>query len=129
MVLNTEEIWKAAVEKSYATVGKGWLSLSLASFLSHVSIRHTLPKLQFKWRRESKLPLTCDGLFFMKISVSLFPAMTAWMGSSVGFRVVNTKVSDVKTNVQNISPGVLGSVQNVCGKIANCSAAEANASI
>lgn len=55
--------------------------------------------------------------------------MTAWMGSSVGFRVVNTKVSDVKTNVQNVSPGVLGSVQNVCGKIANCSAAEGNASI
>ena len=65
----------------------------------------------------------------MKISVSLFPAVTAWMGSSVRFRVVNTKVSDVKTNEQSIFLGVLGSVQNVYGKIANCSAAEGNVSI
>lgn len=47
--------------------------------------------------------------------------MTAWMGSSLGFKVVNTKFGDVKTNEQNISLGVLGPVRDKYGKIVNCS--------
>lgn len=38
----------------------------------------------------------------MEVSVSLFAAMTAWLGGSVRFRAVNTKLSDVKTHEQNI---------------------------
>lgn len=48
------------------------------------------------------------------------------MGSSVGCRDVTAKISDVKTNEQNIYLGALGLVQNVYGAIANCSAAEGN---
>lgn len=107
-------------EESYATVAKVWLSLFPASFLSHISIGHTVPKLQSQRRWESTLPLTRDGLV-IKTSVSLFPAVTAWMGSSLACRVVNTKFGDVKTNEQNISLGVLGPVRDTYGKIANCS--------
>lgn len=58
----------------------------------------------------------------MEIPASLFPAMTAWTGSSGGFRGVNIRVGDVKTNEQNVSLGVVGSVHRVCGKTADCSA-------
>lgn len=95
MELNPEEIWKAAVKMSSATAGKGWLLLPMTSFLSDISIRHTL------FSSNGDVKARCHShvvVFCMKISVSLFPAMTAWMGSSEGFEVVSTKVSDVQTN-------------------------------
>lgn len=111
---------EGCTEKELCYSEKGVVSMLTGFFSVHVSIRQT-PKPSVQMAAGSTLPATRHGLLLWKYLLA-FSSCACMDGQLCEFQSWQYKTQWCESKWTKFSLGVLGSVQNTYGKMANCSA-------